>query len=260
MVMCFVNLSPQISPWYIKNMTNEAEFLISIVKAASKISEEHFDVKQKGTEGDLVTNLDLKIEEFLINEIRKQYPDFDIISEEFNANSGVTDNCFIIDPIDGTINFANNLPLWGIQVCMRKAGKPVASVIYLPRINELYYADKTGAYLNGEAIHSNEVPIKNTLYAIDGTNNLPSMQRMRPYSSNRRNLGAVCVSLAFTAAGRLHGAVFRSDKPWDYEPGLFLCQMAGAKTKSIPGFHAAAMNQEFLDILELETAKKLDQE
>ncbi len=239
-------------------MSKESEFLIKIVKEANKISEEHFEVEQKGAESDLVTNLDLKIEKYLINEMKNEYPNFDIVSEEYNTNNEVTDNCFIIDPIDGTINFANNLPLWGIQVCMRKDGKPVASVISLPRINELYYADETGAYLNNEKININEVPIKNALYAIDGNNNLPSMQRMRKYSSNRRNFGGLCVSLAFTAAGRIHGAVFRSDKPWDYEPGLFLCQMAGAKIKSVPGFHAAAMNQEFLDILELETAKKIN--
>lgn len=82
------------------------------------------------------------------------------------------------------------------------------------------------------------------------------MQRMRKYSSNRRNFGGVCVSMSFVASGRIHGAVFRSNKPWDYEPGLFICKMAGASVKSIDGFHAAAMNQEFLNILELETAKK----
>ena len=236
----------------------EIDFLKRIINEANKISEKSFDISSKGGENDLVTSLDLEIEKYLINEIKNNYPDYDIVSEEFNNNGEVTDNCFIIDPIDGTINFANNLPLWGIQIACRKNGETIASVISFPRINELYCADETGAYLNDKRISINEVQIKNALYAIDGNNNLPSMQRMRKYSSNRRNFGGVCVSLAFTAAGRIHGAVFRSDKPWDYEPGLFLCKMAGAKIKSIPGFHAAAMNQEFLDILELETAKKVN--
>ena len=234
----------------------EIDFLKRIINEANEISKKRFEVYSKGGENDLVTNLDLEIEKYLINEIKENYPDFDIVSEEFNTNVTVTDNCFIIDPIDGTINFANNLPLWGIQVAYRKNGKTIASVISFPRINEFYYADETGAYLNDKQISINEVPIKNTLYAIDGNNNLPCMQRMRKYSSNRRNFGGVCVSMAFVASGRIHGAVFRSDKPWDYEPGLFICKMAGAKIKSIDGFHAAAMNQEFLDILEKETAKK----
>lgn len=234
----------------------EIDFLKRIINEANEISKKRFEVYSKGGENDLVTNLDLEIEKYLINEIKETYPDFDIVSEEFNTNGTVTDNCFIIDPIDGTINFANNLPLWGIQVACRKNGKTIASVISFPRINEIYYADETGAYLNDKQISINEVLIKNTLYAIDGNNNLPCMQRMRKYSSNRRNFGGVCVSMAFVASGRIHGAVFRSDKPWDYEPGLFICKMAGAKIKSIDGFHAAAMNQEFLDILEKETAKK----
>lgn len=66
--------------------------------------------------------------------------------------------------------------------------------------------------------------------------------------------------MAFLATGRIHGAVFRMNKPWDYEPGLFICKMAGAKIKNIDGFHAAAMNEEFLDILEKETALKSNKE
>lgn len=237
-------------------MKKEIEFLKEIVLKANDISKNAFEICNKGAENDLVTNLDLEIEKFLIDEIKKEYPDFDIVSEEYNTNNQITDNCFIIDPIDGTLNFANNLPLWGIQVACIKNGKTIASVISLPRMNEFYYADETGAYLNDKKISVNEVPIKNALYSIDGNNNLPCMQRMRKYSSNRRNFGGVCVSMAFVASGRIHGAVFRSNKPWDYEPGLFISKMAGASVKSNDGFHAAAMNEDFLNILELETAKK----
>ena len=238
-------------------MTNDVKFLIDIVKEAEEISKESFSVSIKGGESDLVTNLDVKIENHLIAKIKENYPDYDIVSEEGNYNKEVTDNCFIIDPIDGTINFANNLPLWAIQVAMRKNGRTIASVISIPRIGEFYHADENGAYLNGDQIHVNTVPIKNALYAIDGNNNLPAMTRMRKYSSNRRNFGGVSVSMAFTAAGRIHGAVFRSDKPWDYEPGLYLIKMAGGVIDSVSGFHAGAMNQEFLDILKLETAKNM---
>lgn len=237
-------------------MLKETCFLKTVVKNATEISEKAFSVESKGGENDLLTNLDLEIEKFIINEIKREYPNFDIISEEFNTNNQITENCFIIDPIDGTINFANHLPLWGIQIACIKDGKTIASIINLPRINELYYADETGAYLNEKLIKVNEIPIKNTLYAIDGNNNLPCMQRMRKYSSNRRSFGAVCVSMAFLASGRIHGAVFRCDKPWDYEPGLFICKMAGASICNKNGFHAAAMNKEFLDILEVETSKK----
>jgi len=237
-------------------MEKEIDFLKRIVSTANEISKQEFEVSQKDAEYDLVTTLDLKIEEYLISEIKQHYPNFDIISEEFNNNNKVTDNCFIIDPIDGTINFANNIPLWGIQIACVKNGKTIASVISLPRINEFYWADETGAYLNDKKITITTVPIKNAVFVIDGKNNLPAMQRVRKHTVHRRNFGGICISMSFLAAGRVHGAVFRLDRPWDYEPGLFLCKMAGASICSKKGFHAAAMNKEFLDILELETAKK----
>ncbi len=231
----------------------EAEFLKRIVKEAEKISQQSYEVHQKDDRGDLVTNLDLEIEQYLINQIKENYPGYDIVSEEFNTDGTVTDNCFTIDPIDGTINFANGLPLWGIQVACRKNGETVAAVINLPRLGEFYFADETGAYLNGQPISVKEVPLKNTVYTVLGNNALDATKRMREYSKGHRSLGAACVSFAFVACGRLHGTNFRINTPWDYEPGLFICEKAGAKVKSADGFHAAAMNQEFLDLLEKET-------
>lgn len=232
----------------------EIDFLKRIVKEAEKISRKNREVHEKDDKGDLVTNLDLEIEKYLIEEIKSHYPDFDIVSEEYNTDGKVTDNCFIIDPIDGTVNFANGLPLWGIQIACRKNGETIASVIDLPDLNEFYYADKTGAYLNDQKISVKEVPIKNALYSVAGHNSISAIARMRNYSRNRRALGAASVEFAFIANGKMHGYNYRNEKSWDYEPGLFLCKMAGAKIKSKPGFHAAAMNQEFLNLLEQETA------
>lgn len=234
----------------------EVEFIKRIVKEAEAISQKSFDVHQKDDKGDLVTNLDLEIEKYIIAQIKENYPDFTIVSEEFNSESSITDNCFVIDPIDGTVNFANGLPLWGIQVACRKNGKTIASVIDLPKMNEFYYADETGAYLNEQKITVKEVPIKNTLYSIIGHNGIRETEKMRSFSKNHRTFGASSVTFAFLASGRIHGVNFRVEHPWDYEPGLFLCKMAGASIKSVTSFHAAAMNQEFLDLLEKETTLK----
>lgn len=233
----------------------EVKFIKSIIKEAEKISHKNYEVRQKDNNGDLVTNLDVEIEQYLIKQIKQKYPNFDIVSEEFNPNEKTTENCFIIDPIDGTINFANNIPLWGIQIACKKDGETIASAINLPKIDEFYYADKTGAYLNDKKISVREVPIKNAVYSIIGKNSLPSTEKIRKsYSKNHRNFGAACVAFAFMASGRIHGVNFRVEHPWDYEPGMFICKMAGAKVKSEEGFHATAMNQELLDVLEKETA------
>jgi len=230
-------------------MNKELDFLIRIVKEAEEISKESFNVDSKGDDYDLITSLDTKIENYLISQIKNEYPDFDIVSEENNYNKDVSDNCFIIDPIDGTINFAIGIPLWSIQVCCYKDGKPVASVINFPKLNELYYADETAAYLNGNKIHVKEFPISKAVYSIDGMGSAFATNKMRKYTSNRRNLGALCASLVYVASGVMHGAVFRDDKAWDYAPGLHLIKMAGGVICSEPGFHAGAMNEEFLNLL-----------
>lgn len=199
----------------------EIDFLKTIVKQAIEISKKDFIVNKKGTETDLVTSLDLEIENFLIQEIKNHYPDFAMVSEEFNSEKQITENCFVIDPIDGTINFANGLPFWGIQIACIKNGNTIASVISLPRLNEFYWADETGAYLNDQKISIAKIPIENALYTIEGKNNLSSIQNMQKYSTHMRKFGAVCVSLAFVASGRIHGSVYRNDKPWDYVPRTF---------------------------------------
>lgn len=232
----------------------EMEFLKRVVKEAEAISQKQFEVHQKDDRGDLVTNLDVEIEQFLIGEIKKEFPDFTVVSEESNPDKAMTDNCFIIDPIDGTINFANGIPLWGIQMACRKGGRVIASVIDLPKMNEFYHADETGAYLNDERITIGEVPIKNALYSIDGRGSVNEAVKMREHAGGYRRLGAACVAFAYMASGRIHGVSYRLENHWDFEPGLFLCKMAGATIKDVKGFHAAAMNQEFLDLLEKETA------
>ncbi len=233
-------------------MTKDLKFLLNIVNQAEAISKEHFVVKEKkgSTPNDLVTNLDLKIEKFLISKINEEYPNFDIVSEETNSKKEVSKNCFTIDPIDGTINFANGLPLWGIQLACVKNGKTVAAVIDMPKMGYLFYADKNGAFLNGEKIQVRQVPLKNALYCVDCGRFVDVCNNIKKYGiTGFRRTGAICASMAFVAAGWFHGVVYLSEKPWDYYPGLFITKMAGASTLSEKGFRACAMNDELLNIL-----------
>jgi len=238
-------------------MKTETEFLIRIVKEAEIISRKNYEVRQKDDKGDLITSLDIEIEKYLISQINENYPEFIVVSEEFNSDAVIADNCFIIDPIDGTINFANGLPIWGIQIACRKDGETAACVIDLPDLKEFYYADETGAFLNDKRIRIKEVPVKNAIFSVMGRNAIAGVEKMIGHTRNYRNYGAACSAYAFMACGRIHGVSFTSDNPWDYEPGMFLCKMAGAETKNIKGFHAAAMNREFLDLLEKETGRRI---
>lgn len=230
-------------------MIKEVKFLSDIVKKASMLITDDFEVKAKDDNGDLVTNFDYEVEKYIIDELKKEYPKFDIISEEFNTDGKLTENCFVIDPIDGTINFANKLPEWVIQVAMIKNSEIVAAVVYAPKLNELYIADKSGAYLNGKSIKVNNLPVNKCLYEIDGKRRVNAISRMMEYSKHFRNVGCAGISFAFVAAGKFGGAIFRNETIWDYLPGLYVAKQAGAYVIDEPECHIVANNKKFAEIL-----------
>ena len=234
-------------------MSSELEFLIELVKSASLLINDEFEVKSKDDKGDLVTNFDYEIERYIIDKIKDSYPDFSIVSEEYNSKVGLTDNCFTIDPIDGTINFANNIPLWGIQVACIKNKKTCAAVIYLPKLNELYYADENGAFLNGEPIFVNKLDIKKGLYTIDGPGKILSQVKMKDVSPHCRDLYCAAVDFAWVASGKLSATNFVWDTLWDYIPGQFIVEKAGGVIYNETKMHIAANNEEFLKIMKNNT-------
>lgn len=233
-------------------MTEELTFLINTVKEASKIITNDFNVKAKGNKGDLVTNFDYEIERFILDKIKNNYPNFDIVSEEFNSKKELTENCFTVDPLDGTVNFVNNIPLWGIQIACIRNSKVCASVIYLPKLNELYYADESGAYLNSDKIKVKEVTFKNPLYSVEGVNRCPSLVRMTRHGGHPRVIGSACVDFAWVASGKLDGVIFRYNTLWDYIPGTYIAQQAGAVIVNKKGAHIAANTKELANLLEKE--------
>ena len=230
-------------------MSNDLEFLIKLVKEASLIINDEFEVKAKDDKGDLVTNFDYEIEKFIINKIKENYPNFSIISEEFNNNAELTDNCFTIDPIDGTINFAHNIPLWGIQVACIKNKKTCAAVIYLPKLNELYYADENGAFQNNKPICVNNFDFKNGLYTIEGPDKILSLINTRKINPHSRDFFSSAVAFAWVASGKLSAINLLSNTLWDYVPGQFIVEKAGGVIYNDTKIHIAANNEEFLKIL-----------
>lgn len=227
-------------------MIKELKFLIDTVKEASKLITEEFEVKAKDNKGDLVTNFDYEVEQFIMNAIKKEYPDFNIVSEEFNTDVGLTDNCFTIDPIDGTINFAHNIPLWAIQVACIKDGKTCAAVIYLPKLQELYYADENGAFLNDKKISVNKMTIDRGLYTVEGPGNILGEYKMKNVNRNYRDFHCAAVNFAFVASGKLSATNFVWDTLWDYIPGQFIVEKAGGVIYNDTKMHIAANSKEFL--------------
>ena len=227
------------------------EFLVNTVFEAATLLTDDFFVAAKDQSGDLVTSFDFELERFITAKIRNHFPKFDIISEEFNPKQTLTSNCFVIDPLDGTINFAHGLPLFGIQVAMVKRGKTISSVIYLPRLRELYFADECGAFLVEDPTQSNitknahRIRVSSTapdkaLYLVEGGDKFAALARLDKKTRHWRYICCTAVNHAWTARGRLGGTILRKDNLWDYLPGQYLVKQAGGHITNKKGAHVAA--------------------
>ena len=230
-------------------MSDDLEFLVNLVKEASLLIDNNLEIKEKGNKGDIVTNFDYQIEQFMIHKINNNYPQFSIVSEEYNSEKELADNCFVIDPIDGTANFANHIPLWGIQIACVKNSKTCAAVIYLPFINELYYADENGAFLNGETILINNLDLNKGLYTIEGSGRVQKFNDLKINKFHYRCYNSSAVSFAWVASGRLSGTMYTGDHIWDYMPGQFIVEQAGGVIYNDTKMHIAANSDNTLQIL-----------
>lgn len=230
-------------------MMDDLEFLVNVVKEAGLLIDNNLEIMEKGSKGDLVTNFDYKIEQFFINKIKDNYPQFSIVSEELNSEKNLTKNCFVIDPIDGTANFANNIPLWGIQIACVKNSKTCASVIYLPLINELYYADKNGAFLNGKAISVNNLDLNKGIYTIEGSGRVQKFNDLKINKFHYRCYNSSSVSFAWVASGKLSATMYTGNHVWDYMPGQYIVEQAGGVIYNDTKMHIAANSDNTLQIL-----------
>lgn len=219
-----------------KTYNQEANFIIKAVKQASKIIKSGLKnkvVSDKGND-DLVTNLDYEVEKFLLKKMNKKFKDFSVVSEEFNPDGKMSENCFTIDPIDGTINFANGLGHWCIQVALIKGGKNVVSVMYFVNENELFTATLGGgAFLNGKPIHVNNLETNKVLFnfVISGSVKFSAVDLLdditKNVSKHERVLGSQSSAFANLACGKLGACVFGAYSRWDIEPGRLLVSEAG---------------------------------
>ena len=218
----------------LKEITMEkiTKFLINIVKKSAKLITDNLEVTAKGTLGDLVTNFDFSVEKYLIEKISKTYPDFDIISEETSSDKKLSANCFTIDPIDGTVNFANGIPMWSIQVACIKDNQTISAVMLFPKLNQLFYADKSGAFCNGKRISVSHASIENSIVTTCNSLTLPSFipnivsSKVCPHI---RATGCGSYNYATLASGASIASIIMVKTPWDYVPGEYLVQQAGGR-------------------------------
>ena len=202
-----------------------------MIKACEKASKilirdfgeiEKLQVSKKGP-SDFVTNSDLKTEKIIIEELSKGRPDYSIISEENGAkNNKDSKNTWIIDPIDGTINFLHGVPHFATSIALKHNNEIVSGLIFDPIKDEMFYAEKNnGAYLNNKRIRvSKKNDIKECLFATSGV-----IEKKMEFSF--RKTGSAALDMAYIACGRFDGYFQKNINLWDIAAGLIIVEEAG---------------------------------
>ena len=210
---------------------------------ASRFNDAH-TVKHKGTV-DLVTEVDLASEKMLKEELSKRFPNIQFHGEEGGGADWKNSEAWVVDPIDGTTNFANRIPHFAISVALVRKGEPLAGVVHNPITKETFYAWKNGgAYLNGELIHVNEVTNLDDALAVTGFpyNRRERMEeilkRLKAFlmvCADVRRFGSASLDLCYTAKGIYSIYWEQNLKPWDIAAGSLILQEAGGKVSKFNG-------------------------
>ena len=208
-----------------------------MIKASEKASKvlirdfgeiEKLQVSKKGPT-DFVTNADFKTEKIIIQELKKARPTYSIISEELGIEkSKDKNNTWIIDPIDGTVNFLHGIPHFAISIALKSNNEIVSGLIFDPIKNEMFYAEKNnGAFFNNQRIRvSKKNEINDCLFATGGK------IKFEPKIPFRKS-GSAALDMAYVAAGRYDGYFQSNLNLWDIAAGIILIKEAGGVINEI---------------------------
>lgn len=204
-----------------------------------------FKISHKDGINNLVTEADHASEKAIMSAIKKNFPGHQVLAEETGAQNTQSEFKWIIDPIDGTINFAHGLPICCVSVALEKNGEIIMSSVYAPVLNELFIAEKGGgAWLNDKKIHvSGETQvIKSCLvtgfpytYINMPNGPLEVFDRLVRKGIPVRRLGSACIDLCWVACGRFDGFYEHKLEAWDSAAGYLIVEEAGGKVTDHDG-------------------------
>ena len=244
------------------NLQTYRDFIVEIALQAGEVLKKHIGesltIEYKDREKhDLLTKFDKQTEEFLVKNIRQRYPDHAIIGEE--GGTGAADTLknathrWIIDPIDGTTNFAHGHPFFAISIGLEVNGEMVLGVVNAPVLQELYIGVKgLGSTLNGKPIHVSNVKTVQESLLTTGFNprvteeNFPHFKHFQTRCHGIRRGGAASLDLCYVAAGRIDGYWEFGLKAWDMAAGVVIIQEAGGKVTNATGGPLNLFGEEIL--------------
>ncbi len=195
---------------------------------------------------DLVTEMDRKVERFIASELSRSFPGFDFLAEEAQRNVATgSEFRWVVDPLDGTTNYAHGLPIFSVSIALEHHGKVVVGVVYQPVLNEMFAAQKgRGARLNGRRVSvSTRSHLHHSLlvtgfpYDMHTTrdDNLKYFRRLSKRARAVRRLGSAALDLCYVACGRFDGYWELKLAPWDVAAGSLVATEAGARITTMEG-------------------------
>jgi len=205
----------------------------------------NFKISHKEGVNNLVTEADHASEAAILSIIKKNFPDHQVLAEETGEHIQDSNYKWIIDPIDGTVNFAHAIPLCCVAIAIEKDKKIIMSAVYAPVLNELYFAERgKGAWLNDEKISvSDETSVlKSCLvtgfpytYINMPNGPLEVFGRLIKKGVPVRRLGSACIDLCWVACGRFDGFYEHKLEPWDSASGYLVVEEAGGRVTDHEG-------------------------
>ena len=197
----------------------------------------HLHIETKFNMHDVVTVADKESERYIIGEIKRTYPEHAILGEESGMHAGDSEYCWVIDPLDGTNNYSQGLPVFTVSIGLQYREETILGVVYAPYLGELYTAIRDrGARYNGKVIRVAEK--QDLAHSVLGTgfpydkdvnpdNNAANLAAILPSIRGIRRMGSAAYDLCCVAAGWLDGYWELALQPWDMCAGALIVQEAG---------------------------------
>jgi myo-inositol-1(or 4)-monophosphatase len=205
---------------------------------------------------DLVTNFDQKSQEMILSRLSRAFPDHDFLAEEGLRREKSGDFLWIIDPLDGTTNYAHRFPVFCVSIALEFQGRVVLGLVYDPLREEIFRAAETeGAYLNGKKIQISPVDDLNRSLLATGfpydlresrVNNVIHFNNFLVRAQAIRRCGSAALDLCYVACGRFDGFWELKLKPWDVAAGALMVKEAGGRLSDFSGAEFSISKDETL--------------
>ncbi len=218
-----------------------------------------------------VTQSDVESEKRIVDGIRRAHPEARIVAEEGGVQDGSVDLEWIVDPLDGTVNYAHGLPVFAVSIAVLRRGRPLVSVVHAPALRDTYTAVAgEGAFLNGEPIKVSGCPAIHEALLATGfsyhrnqveDDNVGHFDDLILQCRDIRRMGSAALDLAWVAAGRYDAFWELYLSPWDIAAGIHLVDEAGGRVTDLQGgsevlkvghllaSNGSALHEELLQIL-----------